>query len=70
LLERFPGRTLEELDAMNWARYLRAIEAQSIEALEQRRALQVAGIIPTLTAEEWERVKEHDQLAEGDNGIE
>lgn len=68
LLSRFPGRTLEELDGMNWGRYLRAIEAEAIGAVEERRALQITGTIKTLTADEWERVKEHDRLLRGPEG--
>ena len=66
LLQRFPGRTLDELDRMDWGRYLRAMEAGSISDLEARRDAQVAGHA-SLTDDEWERVREHDAMLEGDD---
>jgi hypothetical protein len=37
LLQRFPGRTLEELDAVDWLRLQRAMEVDRIVETEQRR---------------------------------
>lgn len=64
LLKRFPGKTLDELDTIDWPRHLRAWEAESIERLEERRRQQIAGEIPadSLSADEWERIKAHDAL--------
>ena len=39
LLRRFPGRTLEELDQMDWGRLNRALEAGRIERLEELRSI-------------------------------
>ena len=52
---------LEEIDQMDWGRFLRAIEAQAIERIEDRR---VRGIEkPTsLEPEDWEAIREHDLL--------
>jgi len=36
-LRNFPGRTLEELDEMDWFRYLRALQASGVEAAEDAR---------------------------------
>lgn len=57
LLTRFPGRTLEELDAMDWARYSRALEAAQIERVLGREALYRAGKLQELDADEWELLK-------------
>ena len=64
LLEAFPGRTLDELDAMNWPRYLRAREAQNVESVEKARQLQISGKLKAedLQPETWESIKRHDQL--------
>ena len=51
---------------MDWGRYLRAMEAGSISDLEARRDAQVAGHA-SLTDDEWERVREHDAMLEGDD---
>jgi hypothetical protein len=37
LLEKFPGRTLEELDGVDWLRLQRAMEVDRIVEAEQRR---------------------------------
>ena len=64
LLRMFPGRTLEELDHMDWPRYLRAIEVNRVTAIEDRRRQFLAGDLdPTsLTAEDWAAIAEHDAL--------
>lgn len=65
LLASFPGRTLDEIDGMDWPRYLRAREAQAIEAVEKTRAMQVSGKLKPddVAPETWEQIKRHDQLA-------
>ena len=64
LLQAFPGRTLDELDGMNWPRYLRAREAQNMEAVEKTRQMQVTGKLKPedIAAETWEAIKRHDYL--------
>ena len=64
MLKRFPGRTLEELDRMNWFRLMRALEAERIQGIEERRELQITGKLKAkdLSASDWEAIKEHDEL--------
>lgn len=64
LLRMFPGRTLEELDQMDWPRYLRAMEVNRVAAIEDRRRQFLAGDLdPTsLTADDWAAIAEHDRL--------
>lgn len=66
-MQRFPGRTLDELDAMDWGRYLRAMEAQHMGEIEAKRDAQIAGNTK-LTPDEWEQVMAHDALLEDDDG--
>lgn len=46
---------------MDWGRFLRAIEAQAIERVEEKR---IRGIEKpdSLEAEDWEAIREHDEL--------
>lgn len=60
MLRRFPGRTLDELDQMDWLRFWRAIEAERIEQLEDRRSAFLAGKLKDLPAEDWEQIAEHE----------
>jgi len=63
-MERFPGRTLEEIDGMNWPRYLRAMEARNMAGIEDARKAQINGDIKTADMDTsiWEAIKEHDAL--------
>jgi len=63
MLRRFPGRTLDELDRMDWPRYLRAIDAENIEAVEERRRLMLAGKIGKdgMTPDDWAAIRQHDE---------
>lgn len=63
MLQRFPGRTLEELDGMDWPRYLRALAAERIEAIEYRRRMWMAKKLKAedITPEDWEAIQEHDE---------
>ena len=67
-MQRFPGRTLEELDGMDWPRYLKALDAGNMEAVEDRRQLQQEGKINAsdIDADEWEQILAHDRLLNGD----
>ncbi len=67
LLRKFPGKMLEELDGMDIARYFRALEAESIELLETRRSLMIAGKLEQsdLSPSDWEQITEHDRLVSG-----
>lgn len=64
LLRIFPGRTLDEIDRMDWPRYLRAMEVNRVMAIEDRRAQFLAGKIDphALTPDEWAAITEHDNL--------
>lgn len=61
LLKHFPNRTLEELDGMDFNRWLRATEAGGAERIERLRAQQIAGKAKP-TPEEWAAIKEHEAL--------
>ena len=63
MLRRFPGRTLDELDQMDLPRYLRAIDAENIEAVEERRRLMLAGKIGKdgMTPDDWAAIRQHDE---------
>ena len=64
LLQAFPGRTLDELDGMDWPRYLRARQAQNMESVEKTRSMQIAGKLKAddIQPSTWEAIKRHDQL--------
>lgn len=64
LLRMFPGRTLEELDRMDWPRYLRAVEVTRVMAIEDKARQFVAGELDpsALSPEEWAAIAEHDEL--------
>lgn len=62
LLRRFPGRTLEELDTMNWPRYMRAMAAERILLAEERRAAWLGGAIKSMSEDEWKIIAENDEL--------
>jgi hypothetical protein len=62
LLASFPGRTLEELDGMDWGRYNRALEARELLRVERKRARYLAQEIKELEPDEWAVVQEHDRL--------
>ena len=68
LLRKFPSRTLDELDMMGWPRYLRAMQAEKIEAVEERRKLFMSDRIEAsdLTSDEWEAIREHDRWINGE----
>ena len=59
-MARFPGRTLEELDGMDYGRLLKAFQAERVEGIEARRALHNAGKYEP-TAEDWAAIRDHDE---------
>lgn len=65
LLEMFPGRTLEELDTMDWYRLQRALQAKHVRYIEEQRRQLVTGKIkgdkldPVVGLE----IKRHDMIA-------
>lgn len=66
LLKAFPGRPLEELDAMDWGRWRRAVEAQTRMDIESLRAKGLEGDanLKELPADVWAVIREHDALME------
>ena len=63
LMARFPGRTLEELDQMDYGRLMRAFAAGNAEAVEMRRTLYLADKAK-LSDDDWAAVRDHDELVE------
>lgn len=62
MLRRFPGRTLEELDAMDWARYMRAMEAEKVMIAEEQRSAFLGGTIKTMSEDMWNVVAENEEI--------
>lgn len=63
LMELFPGKTLEELDGIDFPRLLRALAAKRIGRIELLRALQMKGkAMPT--GRDWKAIVLHDRLME------
>lgn len=64
MLDRFPGRTLEELDQMDVSRWMRSLQAKSMLATERKRAAWLGGVLKTedITPDEWVSIAEHDKL--------
>ena len=60
MLKRFPGRTLEELDGIDWTRYLRALAAQTVLNTEEARDMQQAGHYEP-TPQQWKAILQHDR---------
>ena len=60
LLEKFPGKTLEELDSIDFARYWRAMAVQRVQMIERLRDLQQQDKY-TPTASEWTQILRHDR---------
>jgi hypothetical protein len=72
LLQRFPGRTLEELDGVDWLRLQRAEQVGRIVDIEQRlRAWHKSKDRKpdAFTPAEWRMINRHDKLV-GDDGDE
>jgi hypothetical protein len=63
-MERFPGRTLEELDGLDWFRLMRALDAQQARDVERKRSdfLNKKLGRDGLTEEDWKLIAEHDEL--------
>jgi hypothetical protein len=68
-MQKFPGRTLEELDGMDWLRLQRALEVGRIVEAEQKNAQMLAGKIKpdALTAEEYAIIQRNDELYEAED---
>ena len=67
LLQHFSGRFLDEIDTqMDVFRFLRAVQARSIERIEQVRKDQIKGKIKAAdtSGDEWKQIKRHDLLVD------
>ena len=64
LMQRFPGKTLEELDAIDWPRLMRAIEVEQIVGIESKRKQFLDGDLKRKYLKAWElqRFEQHDDL--------
>lgn len=63
-MDRFPGRTLEELDQMDLGRYFRALQAKGMLPVERKRAAWLDGNYKQedITSDEWAMIEQHDRL--------
>jgi len=61
LLEHFPGRFLDEIDGMDWGRYMRAMKARRVERTETQRRIAIDDP-DKMTAELARLILEHDEL--------
>lgn len=66
LLRKFPGRTLDELDCMDWFRFQRATEAQHLIDLEAKLTGYHSGNLKDsdLSEAEWAEIRDNDLLLE------
>ena len=70
LLRRFPGRFLDEIDTqMDWARFMRAVKAEAVERVEDKRAMQLTGKLKAkdLSEDDWAAIKRHDEVLEAED---
>ncbi|MCB0025623.1 MAG: hypothetical protein KDD91_21465 [Caldilinea sp.] len=66
LLRQFPGRTLEELDGIDWTRLARALHVREIERVEELYPLFFKDKWKPSSAE-WRMILRHNRL-ENENG--
>lgn len=62
-MKKFPGKTLEELDRIDYGRLMQAVEAEWIDNVEDKRLLQMAGKAE-FTENEAIAIEEHERLIE------
>ena len=72
MLRTFPGRTLDELDDMDWVRLRRAQAAQQVIDIEEQRKLHRAGKLNDIDDDTLAAFLEHDALISetGNDGAE
>lgn len=63
-MQKFPGRTLEELDNLDWLRLQRALEVGRVVDVETKRALLVGGKLKAdaISAQDAQAIQVHDEL--------
>jgi hypothetical protein len=64
LLKQFPGKTLDELDAMDYGRLLRALEAGQIVSAEAQRKRWLADEVDDLPEAVWLQIERNDTCLE------
>jgi hypothetical protein len=66
LMQRFPGRTLEELDSVDWPRLMQAVDVEHIVAIETKRKQFTSGRVKRkdVTNYELRQFDRHDRLLE------
>lgn len=62
MLQRFPGRTLDELDQMDYGRFTRAIGAENVQNVELKRKLWIENSKLELSDDEWIAIERHDRM--------
>ena len=69
LLQQFPGRTLEELDTLDWVRLQRAMEVDRIVESERRRQAYIrAGGEMEVSKDDFRMWAHHDKLTGDGDG--
>ena len=65
LMEQFPGSTLTAIDAMDFHRLARAMEAQRMREVEAKRKLAASGKAPDglLYDDDWRLIRDMDAIA-------
>lgn len=64
LMDLFPGRTLEELDGVDYLRLQRALDAKRIAAAEDKRKLYLDGTLKgdQMSPSEWVILRDNDRM--------
>ena len=63
LMQRFPGRTLEELDGVDVLRLLRAVRVAEIDRVEALRKMALdSDASKHLERQDWIAIRRHDRL--------
>ena len=62
LLTLFPGRTLEELDGMDYARVARALAARAMQRVHEKVLASQRGAKDIMQKDDWLTLREMDRL--------
>jgi len=54
---------------MDWARFMRAVKAEAVERVEDKRAMQLTGKLKAkdLSEDDWAAIKRHDEVLEAED---